>query len=151
MLKSKIHRATITDSDLNYVGSIDIDADLLDAVDIHPYEQVTVVDVNNGARFDTYVIPGERGRGLIKVNGAAARLVHRGDIVIVMSYAQYSETELSTYEPAVAHVNGANAIISVDSRVERLQKETEPNADGRKVIQDPDANNTARVAAEDLG
>src|SRR5690606_29313910 len=90
MLKSKIHRATITGSDLNYVGSITIDADLLDASDILEHEQVTVVDVNNGSRFETYTIAGERGTGVIQVNGAAARLVHAGDTIIVISYAEYS-------------------------------------------------------------
>ena len=90
MLKSKIHRATITDSDLHYVGSITIDPDLLEAADILEHEQVHVVDVDNGARFETYTIAGERGSGEIKVNGAAARLVHDGDTIIVISYAQYT-------------------------------------------------------------
>src|SRR3954465_13403577 len=104
MLKSKIHRATITDSDLHYVGSITIDPDLLEAADILEHEQVHVVDVDNGARFETYTIAGERGSGEIKVNGAAARLVHRGDTVIVISYAQYDEVDLERYEPRVVHV-----------------------------------------------
>ena len=88
MLKSKIHRATVTDCDLHYVGSITIDPDLLEAADILEHEQVHVVDVDNGARFETYTIPGERGSGEICVNGAAARLVHHGDTIIVISYAQ---------------------------------------------------------------
>ena len=89
MLKSKIHRATVTDCDLHYVGSITIDPDLLEAADILEHEQVAVVDVDNGARFETYTIAGERGSGEMKVNGAAARLVHRGDTIIVISYAPY--------------------------------------------------------------
>src|SRR6188472_289086 len=99
MLKSKIHRATVTDSDLHYVGSITVDPDLLEAADILEHEQVAVVDVDNGARFETYTIAGERGSGEIKVNGAAARLVHTGDTVIVVSYADYERDELDGYEP----------------------------------------------------
>ena len=94
MLKSKIHRATVTDSDLHYVGSITIDPDLLEAADILEHEQVAVVDVDNGARFETYTIAGERGSGVMQVNGAAARLVHHGDTIIVISYAQYDKAEL---------------------------------------------------------
>src|SRR3954469_23783211 len=111
MLKSKIHRATITDSDLHYVGSITIDPDLLEAADILEHEQVAVVDVDNGARFETYTIPGERGRGEIKCNGAAARLVHSGDTIIVISYAQFSREDLEHYEPLVGHVDRSNRII----------------------------------------
>src|SRR5215204_5286057 len=95
MLKSKIHRATVTDCDLHYVGSITLDPDLLEAADVLAYEQVHVVDVDNGARFETYTIPGERGSGEVKINGAAARLVHRGDTIIVISYAAYDTRELS--------------------------------------------------------
>ena len=120
MLKSKIHRATITDCDLHYVGSITVDPDLLEAADILEHEQVAVVDVDNGARFETYTIAGARGSGEIKVNGAAARLVHRGDTVIVISYAQYTREELEHYEPRVVHVDGANRIIAADDRVATL-------------------------------
>lgn len=120
MLKSKIHRATITGSDLNYVGSITIDPDLLDAADILEHEQVHVVDVDNGARFETYTIAGERGSGVIQVNGAAARLVHTGDTVIVISYADYSREDLLSYEPVVVHVDRANGIIRVDDAVAEL-------------------------------
>jgi aspartate 1-decarboxylase len=120
MLKSKIHRCRITDSDLHYVGSITVDADLLDAADIREHEQVHVVDVDNGARFETYTIAGQRGSGEIKVNGAAARLVHTGDTVIVISYASYDEAELQSYEPKVVHVKSDNSIITVDDAVAEL-------------------------------
>jgi aspartate 1-decarboxylase len=121
MLKSKIHRATVTGSDLHYVGSITIDADLLDAADILAHEQVHVVDVDNGARFETYTIAGERGSGTIQVNGAAARLVHSGDTIIVISYAQYDGAQLRDYAPRVVHVEaGTNAILDVDDTVATL-------------------------------
>ena len=120
MLKSKIHRGRITGADLNYVGSITVDADLLDAADIREHEQVHVVDVDNGARFETYTIAGQRGSGEIKVNGAAARLVHSGDTVIVISYASYDERELANYEPKVVHVNADNEIVTVDDAVAEL-------------------------------
>ena len=124
MLKSKIHRATITDADLHYVGSITVDPDLLEAADILEHEQVAVVDVDNGARFETYTIAGERGSGEMKVNGAAARLVHRGDTIIVISYAQYSRADLETYEPVVVHVEkDTNRIITVDDAVAQLLTE----------------------------
>ncbi len=121
MLKSKIHRATVTDCDLHYVGSITIDPELLRVADILEHEQVHVVDVDNGARFETYTIAGEPGSGEIKVNGAAARLVHRGDTVIVISYAQYTREEMEHYEPRVVHVEaGTNRIIAVDDAVATL-------------------------------
>jgi aspartate 1-decarboxylase len=120
MLKSKIHRCRITGSDLNYVGSITVDQDLLDAGDIREHEQVHVVDVDNGARFETYTIAGQRGSGEIKVNGAAARLVHTGDTVIVISYASYDERELEAYEPRVVHVDADNSIVTVDDAVAEL-------------------------------
>jgi aspartate 1-decarboxylase len=121
MLKSKIHRATVTDCDLHYVGSITIDPDLLEAADILEHEQVHVVDVDNGARFETYTIPGVRGSGDMKVNGAAARLVHHGDTIIVISYGQYSEADLAHYEPRVVHVQAqTNRIITIDDEVATL-------------------------------
>jgi aspartate 1-decarboxylase len=120
MLKSKIHRATITGSDLHYVGSITIDQDLLDAADIREHEQVHVVDVDNGARFETYTISGERGAGEICINGAAARLVHTGDTIIVISYAEYSEEDLESYVPRVVHVNKNNEIVITDATVREL-------------------------------
>jgi aspartate 1-decarboxylase len=121
MLKSKIHRATITDSDLHYVGSITIDPELLEAADMLEHEQVHVVDVDNGARFETYTIAGAPGSGEIKVNGAAARLVHDGDTIIVISYAAYDEADLESYEPRVVHVEAhTNRIIAVDDAVAAL-------------------------------
>jgi aspartate 1-decarboxylase len=120
MLKSKIHRATVTGSDLHYVGSITVDQDLLDAADIREHEQVHVVDVDNGARFETYTISGERGSGEICINGAAARLVHTGDTIIVISYAEYSEEELESYTPRVVHVNRDNEIVITDATVREL-------------------------------
>jgi aspartate 1-decarboxylase len=120
MLKSKIHRATVTGCDLNYVGSITLDPDLLEAADIRPHEQVHVVDVDNGARFETYTIAGERGSREMRVNGAAARLVHQGDTIIVISYAHYDEAELDGHAPRVVHVTRDNEIVAVDHRPEEL-------------------------------
>ncbi|WP_308116188.1 aspartate 1-decarboxylase [Microbacterium sp. OVT16B] len=120
MLKSKIHRATVTGSDLHYVGSITIDPIVLEASDIRPHEQVHVVDVDNGARFVTYALEGERGTGVVQVNGAAARLVHTGDTIIVISYADYSREDLDDYEPTVVHVDRSNTIIRVDDAVGEL-------------------------------
>lgn len=108
MMKSKIHRATVTDADLHYVGSITIDRDIMDLADLLEYEQVAVVDVDNGARLETYVIEGERGSGAICLNGAAARLVSPGDRVIVISYADYEDVEIEGYEPTVVHVDRSN-------------------------------------------
>jgi aspartate 1-decarboxylase len=121
MLKSKIHRATVSECDLHYVGSITIDPDLLDAADIMEFEQVAVVDVDNGARFETYTIAGQRGSGEMKVNGAAARLVHRGDTIIVISYGVYDREDLEHYVPRVVHVDAANEIRNIDSEVATLQ------------------------------
>ncbi len=120
MLKSKIHRATVTGSDLNYVGSITIDQDLLEAADILEHEKVHVLDIDNGARFETYTIAGARGTGDMQINGAAARLVHTGDKIIVVSYASYSEADLEKYEPIVVHVNADNRIVTVDDAVAEL-------------------------------
>lgn len=120
MLKSKIHRATVTDCDLHYVGSITIDPDLLESADIREFEQVAVLDIDNGARFETYTIIGERGSGDMKVNGAAARLVHRGDTIIVISYGIYTPDELAHYTPRVVHVDARNGITSVDDQVATL-------------------------------
>jgi aspartate 1-decarboxylase len=120
MLKSKIHRARVTGSDLHYVGSITVDRDLLEAADMLEHELVHVLDIDNGARFETYTIAGERGLGEMRVNGAAARLVHTGDTIIVVSYAGYDRDELERYEPQVVHVSADNAIVRVDDAVGEL-------------------------------
>jgi len=112
MLKSKIHRATVTDADLNYVGSITIDRDLMDAANIWHNEKVQIVNNNNGARFETYVIPGERGSGMICLNGAAARMVHKGDIIIIISYGMFNEEEARRYQPDLVFVDSQNRITS---------------------------------------
>ena len=108
MLKSKIHRAVVTDANLHYVGSVTVDPDLLEAADILEHEQVAIVDIDNGARLETYTIAGVRGSGDLCLNGAAARLVSPGDRVILISYAEYDEAELATYEPLIVHVDTAN-------------------------------------------
>jgi aspartate 1-decarboxylase len=110
MLKSKIHRATVTQADLNYVGSVTVDADLMDAADLLPGEKVAIVDVTNGARLETYVIEGPRGSGVIGINGAAARLVHEGDLVILISYCTIADAEARSLKPRVVFVDAANRI-----------------------------------------
>jgi aspartate 1-decarboxylase len=115
MLKSKIHRATVTQADIHYVGSVTIDADLMDAADLLPGEQVVIADINNGARLETYVIAGPRGSGMIGINGAAARLVHEGDLVIIISYVVVADEQARTMRPRVVHVDEHNAITKVDS------------------------------------
>lgn len=120
MLKSKIHRATVTDCDLHYVGSITIDEDLLEQANILENELVHVLDIDNGQRFETYTIAGARGSGMVQVNGAAARLVAKGDKVIVVTYATYDEAELENYEPVVVHVDDDNNRVSVDNEVAKL-------------------------------
>ncbi|MDF2910167.1 MAG: aspartate 1-decarboxylase [Sporolactobacillus laevolacticus] len=109
-LRCKIHRATVTDANLNYVGSITIDASILQAIDLLPYEKVQVVNNNNGARLETYVIPGKQGSGVICLNGAAARLAQKGDILIIMAYALMNEAECKNVTPAVAVLNQNNQI-----------------------------------------
>ena len=108
MMKSKIHRATVTDADLHYVGSITVDTELMAEADLTEYEQVAVVDIDNGSRLETYVISGAPGSGAICLNGAAARLVSPGDKVIIISYADYEEAELADYSPTIVHVDSAN-------------------------------------------
>ncbi len=110
MMKSKIHRARVTEANLNYVGSVTIDEDLLNDVDILPHEKVQIVNNNNGERFETYVIPGERGSGVICLNGAAARLVQKDDIIIIIAYANIEESELTTFKPKVALVDSNNKL-----------------------------------------
>jgi aspartate 1-decarboxylase len=112
MMKSKIHRATVTEANLNYVGSITIDRELLAAAEILEGEQVQVVNVNNGARFETYTIAGPAGSGVICLNGAAARLAHPGDVVIIITYAQMTEAELASYQPTIVHVDAQNRLVS---------------------------------------
>jgi aspartate 1-decarboxylase len=118
LMKSKIHRATITSADLHYEGSLTVDEDLLDAADLRRHEEVQVVDVNNGARFSTYVIPGPRGSGVIQLNGAAARLGMPGDLVIVISYGLYEEAEASRHAPRVVFVDAQNRIVRPPLRAE---------------------------------
>lgn len=111
MLKGKIHRATVTQADLHYVGSVTVDEDLLDAADLLPGEQVAIVDITNGARLETYVIPGERGSGVIGINGAAARLVQPGDLIILIAYGLMDDAEARTYQPKVVFVDADNKIM----------------------------------------
>ena len=111
LFKSKIHRATVTQAELHYVGSVTVDEDLLDAADLIPGEQVAIVDVTNGARLETYVIAGQRGSGVIGINGAAAHLVHPGDLVILISYAQLEDGVARSYRPRIVHVDGDNRVI----------------------------------------
>ncbi|MHC0036140.1 aspartate 1-decarboxylase [Pseudoneobacillus sp. C159] len=113
MMNAKIHRARVTEADLNYVGSITIDEDILDAVGMVANEKVQIVNNNNGARFETYIIPGERGSGVICVNGAAARLVQKGDVVIIISYVMISDEKVATHKPKVA-------IMSEDNQIKEL-------------------------------
>ena len=110
MLKGKIHRATVTQSDLHYEGSITVDTDLLKAAGIHLYEQVDVLNINNGARFTTYTIPGEAGSGVIGINGAAARLVQAGDLVIICAYCQMDNEKGASHQPKVILLNEQNCI-----------------------------------------
>lgn len=113
MMKAKIHRATVTEADLNYVGSVTIDEEILERVDILPGEQVQIVNNNNGARLETYVIPGPRGSRTICLNGAAARLVQPGDIVIIISYALMSEEEIAKHRPRIAIMGEGNEIVEM--------------------------------------
>jgi len=115
MLKSKIHRATVTQADLHYVGSVTVDQNLMDAADLLAGERVAIVDVTNGARLETYVIPGVRGSGVIGINGAAAHLVHPGDLVILISYAQMDDETARRYVPSVVHVGADNRVIELGS------------------------------------
>ncbi|MEW1905742.1 MULTISPECIES: aspartate 1-decarboxylase [unclassified Streptomyces] len=113
LFKSKIHRATVTQADLHYVGSVTVDAELMEAADLLPGELVHIVDIDNGARLETYVIEGERGSGVIGINGAAAHLVHPGDLVILISYAQMEDAEARAFVPRVVHVDGGNRIVEL--------------------------------------
>jgi aspartate 1-decarboxylase len=130
MLKSKIHRATVTQADLDYVGSVAIDVDLMEAADILEGEQVVIADITNGARLETYVIPAPRGSGTITINGAAAHLVHQGDLVIIMSYVLLDDAEAKAWQPRVVHVDEANRVISLGND----PAEPVPGADAQKRV-----------------
>ena len=121
MLRAKIHRATVTGADLNYMGSLTLDAELLAAVGILPYERVLVVDIDNGNRFETYAIVGPAGSGAVVMNGAAARLVQKGDKVIVMSYAQVDESELTGWQPRVVFVDDENRVTRLASGAAEME------------------------------
>jgi aspartate 1-decarboxylase len=126
MMKSKIHRATVTQADLHYVGSVTLDAALMEAADLLDGEQVAIVDITNGARIETYVIPGPRGSGVVGINGAAAHLVHPDDLVIIMSYAVLNDAEARALEPKVVHVDEQNRVV----RVGNDAAEPVPGSDG---------------------
>jgi len=113
MMKSKIHRATVTQADLHYVGSVTLDVALMEAADLLEGEQVSIVDITNGARIETYVIPGPRGSGVIGINGAAAHLVHPNDLVIIMSYGLMEDAEARTLKPRVVHVDEQNRVVKL--------------------------------------
>ena len=113
MMKSKIHRAKVTQADLHYVGSVTLDAALMEAADLLEGEQVAIVDVTNGARIETYVIPGPRGTGMIGINGAAAHLVHPDDLIIIMSYAVLDDAEARALRPTVVHVDERNRVVKI--------------------------------------
>ena len=128
MMKSKIHRATVTQADLHYVGSIAIDRDLMEAADLLEGEQVAIADITNGARLETYVIPAPRGSGIIGINGAAAHLVHEGDLVIIMNYGMFEDAEARSLKPRVVHVDEKNRIVARGSDA----GEPVPGAKGQK-------------------
>jgi len=130
MLKSKIHRATVTQADLDYVGSVAIDVDLMEAADLLEGEQVTIADITNGARLETYVIPAPRGSRTITINGAAAHLVHAGDLVIIMSYVVLDDAEARSLKPRVVHVDEQNRIVSLGND----PSEPVPGAPGQKRV-----------------
>ena len=126
MFHAKIHRATVTEANLHYVGSVTVDQDLLDAANILPGEMVSIVDITNGARLETYTIAGERGSGVLGINGAAAHLINPGDLVILIAYAQMEDAEARTYVPNVVHVDENNRIISLGNEpAEALQEGTQ--------------------------
>ena len=140
MLTSKIHRATVTQADLHYVGSVTVDEDLLDAADLLSGELVHIVDITNGARLETYTIVGERGSGVLGINGAAAHLVHPGDVVILIAYGQLSDDEARTYEPHVVLVDDLNRAVALGDDPgqvpdwSELQPSGLPLAQGRRLV-----------------
>ena len=115
LLKSKIHRATVTEADLHYIGSITIDEDLMEAAKLHEYEEVHVLNITNGNRLSTYVIKGDRGSGCIKINGAAAHHVNVNDLIIIVSYCQIDSDQVKNHDPSIVHVNSNNEILSIES------------------------------------
>lgn len=133
MMISKIHRATVTQADLHYVGSITIDATLMEAADLLPGQQVDVVDVTNGARLTTYAIPGEADSGILCINGAAAHLVHEGDLVILIAYGLLGDEEARHYEPAVVFVDEANRIVSVGCEPGDVPEGTDLHPSGLRI------------------
>jgi len=110
MLKGKIHRATVTEADLNYIGSLTLDEDLMDAAGLREYEKIGVLDITNGNRIETYIIRGEKGSGQVCINGAAAHLISKGDLVIIVAYCQLNETEAQIHKPKIVHVNSENQV-----------------------------------------
>ena len=112
MLKGKIHRATVTEADLNYMGSLTLDEDLIDAAGLKEYEKIQILDITNGNRIETYIIRGERGSGQVCVNGAAAHLIHKGDLVIIVSYCNLSEEESMYHQPQIVYVDGDNRVLT---------------------------------------
>ena len=121
LLKSKIHRATVTDANVDYEGSISIDRDLMDLADLQEYEQVHIYNISNGNRFSTYVIEGERKSGDVCINGAAAHLAKRGDLVIIANYANYSENEASLHKPKLVYVNKDNSVKNISDHIAKLK------------------------------
>ena len=115
MLKGKIHRATVTEADLNYVGSLTLDEDLIDAAGFREYEKIHVLNITNGNRIETYIIRGERGAGEVCINGAAAHLINKGDLVIIVAYCQLNETEVQIHKPKIVHVNSENQVTFLSS------------------------------------
>ena len=115
LLKSKIHRATVTEADLHYIGSITIDEDLMEAAKLHEYEKVHVLNITNGNRLSTYVIKGDRGSGCIKINGAAAHHVNVNDLIIIVSYCQIDSDQVKNHDLSIVHVNSNNEILSIES------------------------------------
>ena len=135
MMKSKIHRATVTQADLDYVGSVAIDLDLMEAADLLEGEQVTIADITNGARLETYVIPAPRGSRTITINGAAAHLVKAGDLVIIMSYCLLNDTEARTLKPTVVHVDENNNVVKLGENL----SEPVPGQPDQKWVSEPTA------------
>ena len=115
LLKSKIHRATVTEADLHYIGSITIDENLMEAANLHEYEKVQILNITNGNRLSTYVIKGDRGSGSIKINGAAAHHVNVDDLIIIVSYCHIDYNKVKNHEPAIVHVNANNKVLSIES------------------------------------